>query len=94
MKKEEEEPKNEASSPAQQAAIAIAMKKAGKKPKNESIAAKYLKQIKKDKLQEAEGEKEKKNDKEVSVKQKTFKKGETLSGKREQIQINPQINEK
>jgi hypothetical protein len=94
MKKEEEEPKNEASSPAQQAAIAIAMKKAGKKPKNESIAAKYLKQIKKDKLQEAEGEKEKKNDKEVSVKQKTFKKGETLSGKREPIQINPQINEK
>jgi hypothetical protein len=53
-----------------------------------------LKQIKKDKLQEAEGEKEKKNDKEVSVKQKTFKKGETLSGKREPIQINPQINEK
>jgi hypothetical protein len=94
MKKEEEEPKNEASSPAQQAAIAIAMKKAGKKPKNESIAAKYLKQIKKDKLQEAEGEKEKKNDKEVSVKQKTFKKGETLSGKQEPIQINPQINEK
>lgn len=74
-------PKNEAASSAQQAAIAIAMKKAGKKPKNEQkhpedektpanklepegtkkwlathgTHMKYLKQIKKDKLQEAEG---------------------------------------
>ena len=34
-------PKNEASNPAQQAAIAIAMKKAGKKPKNEEVEAQF-----------------------------------------------------
>jgi hypothetical protein len=37
VKKEEVEQQDEASSPAQQAAIAIAMKKAGKKPKNEEV---------------------------------------------------------
>jgi hypothetical protein len=34
-------PKNEASNPAQQAAIAIAMKKDGKKPKNEEVEAQF-----------------------------------------------------
>jgi len=34
-------PKNEAFNPAQQAAIAIAMKKAGKKPKNEEVEAQF-----------------------------------------------------
>ena len=207
-------PKNEAASPAQQAAIAIAMKKAGKKPKNEEkhpedvktpanklepegtkkwlavhgTHLKYLKQIKKDKLQEAEGggtsirstgdatdavkraqarlkstqlrlkhekereamakqqqalrkeedekkeypefksggkplakkfekafakmgiktnikmktvgnvsineKEEKKDGKEASAKQKSVKKGETLSGKQEPIQIDPEINNK
>jgi hypothetical protein len=84
----------EASSPAQQAAIAISMKKAGKKPKEEGVmipgkmrstGARMVKKImaeKKDMKKEATG------------KEKPVKSGEKLSGKQEVIVVNPEVDEK
>jgi hypothetical protein len=90
MKEEVEE----ASSPAQQAAIAISMKKAGKKPKEEGVmipgkmkstGANIVKKIMAEK---------KEMKKEATGKEKPVKSGEKLSNKKEPITIDPEVDEK
>jgi hypothetical protein len=90
MKEEVEE----ASSPAQQAAIAISMKKAGKKPKEEGVmipgkmkstGANVVKKIMAEK---------KEMKKEATGKEKPVKSGEKISNKKEPITIDPEVDEK